>query len=55
MNAVTRWRTDDPCPVCGTGLTSTDDAAGQQIGQDCGLCGWSTTWQVSLSLEGVPR
>ena len=25
MNAVTTWRTDDPCPVCGTGLTCTDD------------------------------
>jgi len=55
MSAVTRWRTDDPCPVCGTGLTSTDNAAGQQAGQDCGLCGWSVTWQTSLSLEGAFR
>ena len=39
---VTTWRTDDPCPVCGTGLHHTDDGAA--IVQDCPLCGWSTTW-----------
>jgi len=52
MSAVTRWRTDDPCPVCGTGLTATDDPAGNQTGQDCGLCGWSVTWQTSMTLNG---
>jgi len=45
-----RWRTDDPCPVCGTGLTATDDHNGCQIGQDCGLCGWSAAWQAALDL-----
>jgi hypothetical protein len=39
------WRTDDPCPVCGTGLHCTDD--GTVIIQDCRLCGWSATWQAS--------
>jgi len=48
----TRWRTDDPCPVCGTGLTSTDDLAGHQIDQDCPLCGWSASWQTALDLNG---
>jgi ribosomal protein S27AE len=38
------WRTDDPCPVCGTGLHATDDGALQQ----CGLCGWSATWQAQM-------
>ena len=45
MTATTSWRTDDPCPVCGTGLTATDDQDGNQTRQDCGLCGWSTTWE----------
>ena len=42
----TTWRTDDPCPVCGTGLHCTDDGTGVVI-QDCPLCGWSATWQTS--------
>ena len=55
MTGSTRWRTDDPCPVCGTGLTATDNPGGDQITQDCGLCGWSVTWQTSLDLEGASR
>jgi uncharacterized protein (DUF983 family) len=46
MNAVTAWHSDDPCPVCGTGLTYTDDEA-SAVTQDCGLCGWSATWQAA--------
>jgi endogenous inhibitor of DNA gyrase (YacG/DUF329 family) len=42
MSTLTTWRTDDPCPVCGTGLHTTDNGA--TITQDCPLCGWSTTW-----------
>ena len=52
MSGTTVWRTDDPCPVCGTGLTATDDPDGDQAGQDCGLCGWSVTWQAALNLDG---
>ena len=45
MTTVTTWRTDDPCPVCGTGLTPPTTApAGSS--QDCPLCGWSATWQA---------
>jgi transcription elongation factor Elf1 len=51
MTAVTSWRTDDPCPVCGTGLTSTDDG-GSQVTEDCGLCGWSATWAVDMQDGG---
>ena len=40
-----RWRTDDPCPICGTGLHVTDDGI-SAVTQDCPLCGWSATWQV---------
>ena len=25
MTAVTAWRTDEPCPVCATGLIMHDD------------------------------
>jgi endogenous inhibitor of DNA gyrase (YacG/DUF329 family) len=50
MTSPARWRTDDPCPVCGTGLTATDDDNGCQIGQDCPLCGWSATWQAAFDL-----
>ena len=32
MTAVTAWRTDEPCPVCATGLIMTDDGS-----SDCGL------------------
>jgi hypothetical protein len=42
--APATWRTDDPCPVCGTGLHHTDDPARPVTRQDCPLCGWSATW-----------
>ena len=41
------WRTDDPCPVCGTGLHATSTTGGTQVRQDCPLCGWSATWATS--------
>jgi hypothetical protein len=47
MSALTTWRTDDPCPVCGVGLYLTDDPAGNPVAQDCRRCGWSTSWQTS--------
>jgi hypothetical protein len=43
--AVTTWRTDDPCPVCGTGLLATGDAT-PLVRQDCPLCGWSAIWHA---------
>jgi hypothetical protein len=47
---VTTWRTGEPCPICGTGLYATDDDTGNQVAQDCPLCGWSVTWQPSLDI-----
>ena len=32
MTAVTAWRTDEPCPVCATGLILLDDGTSR-----CGL------------------
>jgi ribosomal protein S27AE len=43
MTTVTTWRTDDPCPACGTGLTLHDNGATEPR-TECGLCGWSDTW-----------
>ena len=50
MTAPTAWRTDDPCPLCGTGLTTTTTADGTETDQYCNLCGWSITWQADLDL-----
>ena len=52
MSPSTTWRTDDPCPVCGTGLTYTDDGV-SAITQDCCLCGWSATWQAGMDGEAA--
>ena len=42
MKAATEWRTDEPCPVCGTGLIVLDD--GTNLAAECRLCGWADTW-----------
>ena len=42
MTALTVWRTDEPCPVCGTGLFVRDD--GQAMTAECRLCGYADTW-----------
>jgi len=48
----TTWRTDDPCPVCGTGLHHTDDGT-SDARQDCPLCGWSATWTTDPDTGGA--
>ena len=42
MTAVTAWRTDEPCPVCATGLIMLDD--GSSVRAECRLCGWGDAW-----------
>ena len=42
MSVVVASRTDEPCPVCGTGLIVLDD--GTDLAAECRLCGWSDTW-----------
>jgi hypothetical protein len=45
MSAAIVWRTDEPCPVCGTGLFVLfvlDD--GQDMTAECRLCGYADTW-----------
>ena len=43
MSTVTAWRTDEPCPVCATGLILHDDGT-SPAWAECRLCGWSDTW-----------
>ena len=43
MTTITAWRTDEPCPVCATGLIMLDDGTSVP-GFECRLCGWSDTW-----------
>jgi hypothetical protein len=45
MTAMTAWRTDEPCPVCATGLVMQDDGA--RVRAECRLCGWSDTWTAA--------
>ena len=42
MTTITAWRTDEPCPVCATGLILHDN--GTNLWAECRLCGWSDTW-----------
>jgi transcription elongation factor Elf1 len=37
------WRTNEPCPVCGTGLTVVDNGR-PTLQAECRLCGYVTTW-----------
>ena len=43
MSALTAWRTDEPCPVCGTGLFVLDDGE-SLLHAECRLCGYADTW-----------
>jgi hypothetical protein len=36
----TAWRTDEPCPVCGTGLVLVDDGR-PVLRAECRLCGYA--------------
>ena len=44
MTAVTAWRTDEPCPVCATGLVLHDDGGSSRLRAECRLCGWAGPW-----------
>ena len=43
MTTITAWRTDEPCPVCATGLIMHDDGMSPLLAE-CRLCGWTDTW-----------
>jgi ribosomal protein S27AE len=42
----TVWRTDEPCPVCATGLFIVDHGQPVQVAE-CRLCGWSERWDLT--------
>jgi ribosomal protein S27AE len=42
VNIITAWRTDEPCPTCGNGLTLLDDGE-TPIRWECRLCGDNPT------------
>ena len=52
MTTPTAWRTDEPCPVCATGLILLDDGTDQRT--ECRLCGWSDTWASDNRMIVVP-
>ncbi len=52
MTAMTAWRTDEPCPVCATGLIMTDDGS-SVLRAECRLCGWADTWTGDEADGGV--
>ena len=51
MSTVTAWRTDEPCPVCATGLIMHDDGS-FPVRAECRLCGWADTWTGDDPDEG---
>jgi hypothetical protein len=53
MTTVTTWRTDEPCPVCATGLIMHDDGSAPIVAE-CRLCGWAGTW-TSDQADGGDR
>ena len=52
MTAITAWRTDEPCPVCATGLILHDDGS-SPAWVECRLCGWADTWTSDEPAEVV--
>jgi hypothetical protein len=45
------WRTDEPCPVCATGLTVVDNGRAM-LRAECRLCGYATTWDSTKDETG---
>ncbi len=50
MNTPATWRTDDPCPACGTPLHATETPV--TVTQDCPACGWTATSDLSSQTGG---
>jgi hypothetical protein len=48
---ITSWRTDEPCPVCATGLILHDDGD-PELRAECRLCGWADTWTADEPAGG---
>jgi hypothetical protein len=46
----TPWRTDDPCPACGTALHCADSQTALTLG--CPACGWTSTSDLACQTGG---
>ena len=46
MRDFIAWRTDEPCPVCGTGLTVIDSGR-PVLRAECRLCGYAAAWDTA--------
>jgi ribosomal protein S27AE len=44
----TAWRTDEPCPVCGTGLVLIDNGTAV-LRAECRLCGYAGPFDTTDS------
>ena len=42
----TTWRTDEPCPVCGTGLVLVDGGTAV-LRAECRLCGYAGPFDIA--------
>ena len=47
----TAWRTDEPCPVCGTGLVLVDDGT-SVLRAECRLCGYAGPFDTGDATDG---
>ena len=47
----TAWRTDEPCPVCETGLVLVDDGTAV-LRAECRLCGYVAAWDGTEDATG---
>ena len=47
----TAWRTDEPCPVCGTGLVLVEDG-GPVARAECRLCGYARPFDTADLPDG---
>ena len=51
MSAPAIWRTDEPCPACGTAVHCTD--AADAVTYDCPACGWTAICDLASQREGA--
>ena len=47
----TAWRTDEPCPVCETGLVLTDNGTAI-LRAECRLCGYAGPFDTTDAADG---
>jgi predicted RNA-binding Zn-ribbon protein involved in translation (DUF1610 family) len=51
MSAPGTWRTDEPCPACGTVLHATETST--TVTHHCPACGWTATCDLASQREAA--